>query len=97
MTAHIWQIKKEQYKKREGFLQDRIFYYLLGLITAFDMDEYSDLRKCLLELAKLQGGELKQDTKWWIQERVRWIQKRAGYIRSENLRNRVFHAVYEER
>lgn len=46
MTAHIWRIKKEQRKKREGFLKGRIFQCLLGLIPAFDMDEYSDLRKC---------------------------------------------------
>ena len=90
MTAHIWHIKKEQRKKREGFLKGRIFQCLLGLIAAFDMDEYSDLRKCLLELTKLQGGELKQDTKWWIHEQ-------AGYIRLEKLRSKVFCSVYQER
>lgn len=90
MTAHIWHIKKEQRKKREGFLKGRIFQCLLGLIAAFDMDEYSDLRKCLLELAKVQGGELKQDTKWWIQEQAR-------HIRLEKVRNRIFSSVYQER
>lgn len=89
MTAHIWHIKKEQHKKREGFLKGRIFHCLLGLIASFDMDEYNDLRKCLLELAKLQGGELKQDTKWWIQEQAR-------HIRLEKFRSKVFHTVYEE-
>lgn len=87
MTAHIWQIKKEQHKKRESFLKGRIFVCLLGLTSAFDAFEYSDLRKYLLELAKLQGGELKQDTKWWIQER-------ASYIRLEKFRSKVFSSVY---
>lgn len=87
MTAHIWHIKKEQRKKREGFLKGRIFHCLLSLITTFDADEYSDLRKCLLELAKLQGGELKQDVKWWIHEQ-------AAYIRLESLRSKVFLSVY---
>lgn len=90
MTAHIWHIKKEQRKKREGFLKGRIFHCLLSLITAFDADEYSDLRKCLLELAKVQGGELKQDTKWWIQEQAR-------HIRLEKVRNKIFSSVYQER
>ena len=87
MTAHIWQVKKEQRKKREGFLKGRIFQCLLGLITAFDMDEYSDLRKCLLELAKLQGGELEPDVNWWIHEQ-------ADYIRKEKFRSTVFCSVY---
>ena len=90
MTANIWQIKKKQHKKKESFLKGRIFHCLLSLISAFDADEYSDLRKCLLELAKVQGGELKQDTKWWIHEQ-------AGYIRLENLRSKVFSFVYQER
>ena len=87
MTVHIWQIKKEQHKKKESFLKGRIFHCLLSLTTAFDADEYSDLRKCLLELAKLQGGELKQDVKWWIHEQ-------ASCIRSERLRSKVFLSVY---
>lgn len=90
MTANIWQIKKKQHKKRESFLKGRIFVCLLGLISTFDVFEYSDLRKCLLELAKLQGGELKQDTKWWIQEQ-------ASYIRLEKFRSKVFSSVYQER
>lgn len=87
MTAHIWHIKKEQRKKREGFLKGRIFHCLLSLIAAFDADEYSDLRKCLLELAKLQGGELKPDVNWWIHEQ-------ADYIRLEKFRSKVFCSVY---
>lgn len=90
MTAHIWQIKAEQHKKREKFLKGLIFQHLVSLIPSFDMDEYSSLRRCLLELAKLQGGELNQDTKWWIHEQ-------AGYIRLENLRSKVFSFVYQER
>lgn len=87
MTAHIWQIKTEQHKKRESFLKGRVFQFLLSLVPSFDMDEYSDLRKCLLELAKVQGGELKQDTKWWIQEQAR-------YIHLEKFRSKVFCSVY---
>lgn len=87
MIANIWQIKKEQHKKKESFLKGRIFHCLLSLIAAFDADEYNDLRKCLLELAKLQGGELKQDVKWWIHEQ-------AAYIRLESLRSKVFLSVY---
>lgn len=90
MTAHIWQIKAEQHKKREKFLKGLIFQHLVSLIPSFDMDEYSSLRRCLLELAKLQGGELKQDTKWWIQEQAR-------HIRLEKVRNRIFSSVYQER
>ena len=87
MTAHIWQVKKEQRKKKESFLKGRVFHCLLSLIAAFDADEYSDLRKCLLELAEVQGGELKQDTKWWIQEQAR-------HIRLEKFRSTVFCSVY---
>lgn len=87
MTAHIWQIKKEPHKKKESFLKGCIFQLLLSLISSFDVDEYSDLRKRLLELAKLQGGELKPDVNWWIHEQ-------ADYIRLENLRNKVFLSVY---
>lgn len=90
MTANIWQVKKKQHEKRESFLKGRIFHCLLSLIAAFDADEYSDLRKCLLELAKVQGGELKQDTKWWIQEQAR-------HIRLEKVRSRIFSSVYQER
>lgn len=90
MTAHIWQIKAEQHKKREKFLKGLIFQHLVSLIPSFDMDEYSSLRRCLLELAKRQGGELKQDTKWWIQERAR-------HIRLEKVRSRIFSSVYQER
>ena len=90
MTANIWQVKKKQHEKRESFLKERIFHCLLSLIAAFDADEYSDLRKCLLDLVKVQGGELKQDTKWWIQERAR-------HIRLEKVRNKIFSSVYQER
>lgn len=90
MTAHIWQIKEKQHKKRESFLKGRVFHCLFSLIAAFDTDEYSDLRKCLLELAEVQGGELKQDTKWWIQEQAR-------HIRLEKVRSRIFSSVYQER
>lgn len=90
MTVHIWQIKEKQHKKRESFLKGRVFVCLLDLITAFDADQYSDLRQCLLELAKLQGGKLNQDTKWWIREQ-------ASYIRLEKLRSKVFSSVYQER
>lgn len=58
MTAHIWQIKTEQHKKRESFLKGLIFQHLVSLIPSFDMDEYSSLRRCLLELAKRHGGDL---------------------------------------
>lgn len=90
MTAHIWQVKKEQHKKKESFLKGRIFQLLLSLISSFDVDEYSDLRKCLLKLAKLQGGELKPDVNWWIHEQ-------ADYIRLEKFRSKVFSFVYQER
>lgn len=87
MTAHIWQIKKEQHGKRESFLKGLIFQHLLSLISSFDMDEYISFRRSLSELAKLQGGELKQDTKWWIHEQ-------ADYIRLEKFRSKVFCSVY---
>lgn len=87
MTAHIWQIKTEQHKKKESFLKGLIFQHLVSLIPSFDMDEYSSLRRCLLELAKRQGGELKQDVKWWIHEQ-------ANYIRLESFRSKVFCSVY---